>query len=196
MESALTAPIVTLEIRRMQEALYGSSARGGIPVSDTAVWQMLEALRKAEALVSFRIWLVGSRLEANEVESDVDLVLSPRMGTRPTDRQVERALWSCRHYGIEAMDPICIVDPCFRLAGPTLNVVNLPADAIVSTTKLLSPGCWRDVSEGRIRRYRLSGRFSVEFSRPAAETTYYAKLPVFIRDGVISRYLRPAVEVT
>jgi hypothetical protein len=187
-------PLLTPEIRRMQEALYGPCSRA--PVPDSEVRRMLRALRGASALAGFRLWLVGSRLEPDRVDSDVDLVLSPCPGSRPDDLEIEQALWCCRLYGIDTTDPLCIVDPCFRRAGPTLEVVELPAGAIVRTTKLLSPRRWRDVAEGCILDYRLAGRFSIEYSRLAGDTNYYEKLPVAIRDGVLVRYQRPAIEVS
>ncbi len=194
MDSVVDGVPMTLEIRRMNQILFGPRARGATAVTDTAVRQMLEKFREARELAGFRIWLVGSRLEANRETSDVDVVLSPRGPERPRDRTIEDALWFCRLYGLETMVPICVVDPCFREAGPTLEIVDLPADSIVTTTKLLSPNRQRDVLEGRIRDYRLAGHFSIEYSRRVGDTTYYSKLPLRFSDEAV-RYLRPAVEM-
>jgi hypothetical protein len=87
------------------------------------------------------------------------------------------------------------VDPCFRAGGPSLDLVALPADAILKSIRLFSPYCMREVLFGRIREYRRVSRFSIEYSRRTEDTVYYHKLPRRSFDGVLSPYLRPAVEV-
>jgi len=65
----------------------------------------------------------------------------------------------------------------------------------LQTAKLLSPRVHNLIRDGRIRRYRRFGRFSIEYWRPAGDAGFYSKLPHRDFDGSSSPYLRPAVEV-
>jgi hypothetical protein len=181
---------------RMQECLYGSVKERIAPVSDIEMWSVLRELRAANELKPFRIWLVGSRVEAGMNGSDVDLVLSPRVGFSLSDHVIERALRYCRNYGLFVANPACVLDPCFRLLGPTVALVPLSPHMIVKTVKLLSPRLTKLIVAGRIREYRrLGDGFSVEFLRQAKDTDYYRKLPKGSFDGLLTSYLRPAIEV-
>lgn len=180
----------------MQRQLYAYDRRRAPALCDAAMGSTLGRLRAAPVLQSFRLWLVGSRLEPGKELSDIDLVLSPRGDCALSDGGIEEALWHCRHFGLYAADVPCLIDPCFRVAGPTLFRVPLQPDAVLQTSKLFSPKLARLVREGRIQQYRRFGRFSIEYMRKAEETEYYAKLPTGAFDGSRASYLRPAVELT
>jgi len=175
--------------------LFGPGTRRTAPVSDAAMRRLLRALRSAPELDPFRIWLVGSRVQSGNDESDIDIVLSPQVGFSVSDDLIERALWHCRSRGLYASNPACFVDPCFRFGGPTMEVVALPPQSILRGVKLLSPKLRRDVLLGRLEVYRRVGRFSIEYSRRAGDTSYYHKLPRGSFGDLQSPYLRPAIEV-
>jgi hypothetical protein len=179
----------------MQTRLFGCGAKPKAPVPDSVMWRFLRDLRTAAALAPFRIWLIGSRVQPGNDESDTDLVLSPRVGWTLSDEIVDRGLFCCRDYGLYGANPPCAVDPCFRAAGPTLNVAALQPDTVLKSIKLFSPKLTRLVLAGRIREYRRLGNFSIEYCRRAEETNYYRKLPRRSFDGLLCPYLRPAIEV-
>jgi hypothetical protein len=192
----LTAPHLTAIALRMQRRLFGFDKKQLTPVSDADMWRILRELRAASVLKPFRLWLVGSRMHGPGNESsDVDLVLSPQGDISLSDAAIERALWYCRSFGLYTANPRCVLDPCFRPAGPGLVLVPLRPHTVVRTFKLFSPRLAKLVSEGRILRYRRVGRFSIEYLRRAKDTNYYGKLPTREFDGSVSPYLRPAVEV-
>ena len=179
----------------MQTRLFGRRPRAVAPICHADMRRVLLRVCAAPALRSFRIWLIGSRLEPGRNGADVDLLLSPREGISPDEDSIERALWYSRHYGLFQANPACVIDPCYRAAGPTLDFSALQPDALLKGIKLFSPKILEEVVAGRIRDYRRVGSFSIEYSRRAAETGYYRKLPMGSFDGRPSRYLRPAIEV-
>ncbi len=181
-------------VMRMQMQLFGPRARR-MAVSDVAIWRFLRALRSAAELDPFRIWLVGSRVEPGNLNSDVDLVLSPREGFPPADDAVERALWHCRSRGLYASSPVCVVDPCFRPGGPATAVAALHSGFLLAGVKLLSPRLLREAVSGQLEGCRPVGRFCVGYSRRAGDTNYYHKLPVGQFGGAQFPYLRPAIEI-
>jgi hypothetical protein len=95
-ELAFTTTLLTPEVVRMQMRLYGPASTRIAPVSDSALWQVLRQLRASPVLDPFRIWLVGSRLEANRDGSDADLVLAPRSGFSLSDEVIDHSLFYCR----------------------------------------------------------------------------------------------------
>jgi hypothetical protein len=179
----------------MQQRLFGPDVQGLAPVSDAGLGRVLRDLRAAAELRSFRIWLVGSRLEPGRTGSDIDLVLSPRPGTSPSEHLIEQALWYCREHGLYGATPACVIDPCFRAAGPTVGLVPLRPHATIKTVKLLSPRLADLVTRGRIRECRPVGDAAIEFVRRAQDTDYYGKLPRGDFDGSRWPYLRQAVEI-
>jgi hypothetical protein len=179
----------------MQAQLFGLSKSRMIPVPDADMWSVLRELRAASELAPFRLWLVGSRVELGNNASDIDLVLSPRVGFSLDDRSIESALWYCRHYGLCEANPQCVIDPCFRIHGPTLGIAPLRAATVLQTVKLFSPKLSLLVAAGRIKDYRRLGRFSIAYLRRAKEADYYGKLPRRQFDGFQSAYLRPAIEI-
>jgi hypothetical protein len=179
----------------MQQRLFGPNLRDLASVSDARLWRVLSDLRAASVLQCFRIWLVGSRLEPGMTGSDVDLVLSPRPGPLPSEQLVEQALWHCRDYGLYGTTPRCVIDPCFRQAGPTVALVPLRPQVRIQTVKLLSPRLADLVMQGHIREWRSVGDVALEFVRRAEETDYFAKVPRASFDGSRWPYLRPAVEI-
>jgi hypothetical protein len=180
----------------LQHRLFGPHVKRLGPVSDTDMGRVLRDLRAAPELGPFRIWLVGSRVEPEKRGSDIDLVLSPRPGTLPSDYRIEHALRYCREYGLYGASPACVIDPCFRVGGPTVGLVPLPPRVVIKTVKLFSPRLSDLVARGRIRECRRLGDISIEFVRRAADTDYYGKLPRGDFDGSRLPYLRPAIEVT
>jgi len=190
-----TPVCLSVRDREMQRRLFGPHVNLVAPVSDARMGSVLRDLRAAPELHAFQLWLVGSRVQPGRDASDIDLVLSPRSGTVPSEHGVERALWCCREYGLYRGSPACVIDPCFRLVGPTLAQVPLRPDAVIKTVKLLSPKLVHLVLRGRIRHFRRVGHLAIEFVRRAAETEYYGKLPRADFDGSRSPYLRPAIEV-
>lgn len=191
---ALRKVLTTIELG-MQRRLYGRRSKRVTAVPDSAMWRALRALRAHSNLNSFRIWLVGSRVEPGRFESDIDVILSPRAGFPLRDQTIERALWYCRNYGLYLASPRVVVDPCFRAAGPTLELSALRPHSILKSVKLLSPKLTQEVLAGRIRGYRRLGYFSIEYWRRTGDTNYYAKLPRRSFGGRQSPYLRPAIEV-
>jgi len=187
-----TAP---LELR-MQAQLFGISKEEILPISDAQMWRVFHELRACYELEQFRIWLAGSRVQPGNDDSDIDIVLSPRPGLSPDDATIERALWHCRNYGLYQANPACVIDPCFRTRGATLDLVPLQPLLILQTIKLFSPRLMRLVVSGRLQEYRRVGFFSIEYSRPAKDTDYYKKLPKRVFDGRLLAYLRPAIEIT
>jgi hypothetical protein len=186
--------LTTIELG-VHRRLFGQHAKCVTAVSDSEMWRVLLALRPNPNLDSFRIWLVGSRVDPGRFESDIDVVLSPRAGFPLSDQIIERALWYCRNYGLYVSNPPVVVDPCFRAAGPTVEFKALRSHSILKTIKLLSPKLTQEVLAGRIRKYRRLGYFSIEYCRRAGDTHYYAKLPQRSFEGSRSPYLRPAIEV-
>jgi len=186
---------VTARTLAMQQRLFGADIRRLAPVSDDGLARVLGDLRAASELQPFRIWLVGSRLEPGRTESDVDVVISPRLGSLPSDDLIEHALWCCRDHGLYAATPSCVIDPCFRVDGPTVSVVPLRSDTRIRTVKLLSPRLAELVKRGGISEYRSVGHVGLEFVRQAEDTDYFQKLPR--ADFADSRqpYLRPAMEI-
>lgn len=183
------------EVFFMQMKLYGPDTQRIAPVSDSAMWGLLRELRASHELEAFRIWLVGSRVEPGHQGSDIDLVLAPRSGFSPVDEIIEHALWYSRDYGLNRSDPACRMDAVFRAGGPSVEVSALPPDTVMKSIKLFSPCLMKDVLSGRVHEYRRLGRFSIAYSRRAADMTYYHKLPLRHFDGLLVRYLRPAIEV-
>lgn len=179
----------------MQRRLFGPDIKRLAAVSDAGMGRVLRDLRAASELQSFRVWLVGSRVQPGRSGSDVDVVLSPRAGTSPGDHLIDHALWYCREYGLYGATSTCVIDPCFRMGGPTVAVVPLRPDAMIKTVKLFSPRLARLVTRGRIREWRRSGDVSIEFVRRAGDTDYYGKLPSGDFDGSLCCYLRPAIEI-
>lgn len=179
----------------MQHRLFGPHVRDVARVADASVGRVLRELAGAPELRSLRIWLVGSRLTRGRTSSDTDIVLSPCVGTTPSDHLVERALWHCREYGLYGAVPACVIDPCYRVSGPTVAVTPLRPHTRITTVKLLSPRLVALVASGRIREYRQFGSFAIEYLRPAHETSYFRKLPRGNLDGSVFPYLRPAVEI-
>jgi len=194
-ERDLLANLLKLELFRMQVRLYGPDTRRSHPISDEALWSCLRELRAAAPLDSFRIWLVGSRLDPCRNDSDADLVLAPKADSSLSDSTIEDALWYCREYPLYRADPTCIVDPCYRASGPHLDLAALLPDEVRATVKLFSPQLLHEVLAGRIREYRCFSRFSIEYVRRAGETNYYRKLPRGNFGGRLLPYLRPALEV-
>jgi hypothetical protein len=179
----------------MQQRLFGPDMQGLAPVSDAELGRVLHDLRAAAELRSFRIWLVGSRLEPGRTGSDIDLVLSPRAGTWPSEHLIGQALWYCREYGLYGAIPACVIDPCFRVDGPTVDLVPLRPHVTIKTIKLLSPRLADLVTRGRIRESRPVGEVGIELVRRAQDTDYYGKLPLGDFDGSRWPYLRPAAEI-
>lgn len=179
----------------MQQRLFSLGAQGLAPVPDAALGRVLRDLAAASELQSFRIWLVGSRLEPGRTGSDIDLVLSPGSGTLPSEHLIARALWYCREYGLYGAIPACVIDPCFRLSGPTVALVPLRPHVKITTVKLLSPRLADLVTQGRIRECRRVGDVGIKFVRRAEETDYFGKLPRRDFNGSCWPYLRPAIEI-
>jgi hypothetical protein len=179
----------------MQQRLFGPDIQGLAPVSDAGLGRVLRDLPAASELQSFRIWLVGSRLEPGRTGSDIDLVLSPRPGTLPSEHLIEHALWYCREYGLYGATPACVIDPCFRAGGPTVALVPLRPHVRIKTVKLLSPRLADLVTRGRIPVCRRVGDVGIEFVRRAEDTDYFGKLPRGDFDGSRWPYLRPAIEI-
>ena len=183
--------LVQLDTRRR---LFGLHEQDIAPVSDAQMWRILGELRAAPVLQPFRLWLVGSRVESGKASSDVDLVLSPRVGYALSDALIERALWYCRYFGLYAAKPACVLDPCFRAGGPTLAIGPLQPDTVIKTIKLFSPKLAKLIRDGQISEYRRIGRCGIEYIRRASDTEYYRKLPSRAFDGVPLPYLRPAID--
>lgn len=179
----------------MQRRLFGARLRQAFPASDSSMWRVLVALRTNSELDCFRIWLIGSRVEPGRHNSDTDVVLSPQARFPLSDQAIERALWYCRNYGLFIANPPVVVDPCYRSEGPTLELQALRAGSTLRSVKLFSPKITREVRARRIRNYRRLGYFSIEFCRRAGDTGFYAKLPRHSFGGLLSPYLRPAIEV-
>ena len=159
------------------------------------MWRILGELRELSATEPFRIWLIGSRLEAAKQFSDIDVLLSFRPGRVANERMIESALWNCRYYGLYQAQPRCVIDACFRDEGPTIDVTPLRPDTILQTYKLYSPKIAQLAMGARISRYRLFGQFSIEYLRAASETNFYERLPRRAVDGSVWPYLRPAIEL-
>jgi hypothetical protein len=179
----------------MQERLFGVRPQRAPPLSDAAVQRVLRDLRAAPELRFFRIWLVGSRVEPGAILSDIDVVLSPRAGVSPDGHLIEYALWHCRAYGLYKSVPPCVIDPCFRHCGPTIELVPLEPQTIIRTVKLLSPWLEGLVGSARITEHNRVGEISIEFVRRAVDTEYYGKLPQGKFSGGPCAYLRPASEI-
>jgi hypothetical protein len=186
---------LTASQRDTHRRLFGPDIRRAVPASDASVHRILSRLRASPALRSFRMWLVGSRIQPGHPGSDVDLVLSPVTGFTPDEQFVADALRYCREYGLRGTKEACVIDPCFRRNGPTRHRVPLPPDAMITTVKLLSPNLVTLVRRGRIRAWRPCGDVGLQFVRRAADTGYYAKLPLGVFTGASCRYLRPAIEI-
>ena len=180
----------------MQQRLFGPELRLLGPVSDADIGRALRDLRAAAELDSFRLWLVGSRVDPGQEGSDVDVVLSPRPGAVQSVDLIEHALWHCREYGLRGTTPACVIDPCFRVRGPAVAVVPLRPHDVIKTVKLLSPRMAALATRGRLREWRRLGEISIEFLRRAEDTDYYGKLPRGDFDGSRWPYLRPAIEIT
>ena len=150
------------------------------------VQRMLGDLRAARQLKPFRIWLVGSRVQPGYQLSDVDLVLSPRIGCAPSEQLVVDALWFCREYGLHGTDVACSVDPCFRTEGPTRDVAALPPNASITTVKFMSPRLIRLVANGGIRLWRplVTSACSLCNGPPTAVTTRNCPSPTSPARGV------------
>ncbi len=179
----------------LQRRLFGFD-RNRIPaVADSAVSRILRQLRTAPDLEPFHLWLVGSRLESGKESSDIDLVLSPRTGFSMTDLLVEQALCFCRSFGLFESNPACVIDPCYRLDGPTLAIAPLSPQTVLKTCKLYSPRLAKLAESGQFLHYRRFGKIGIEYLRRAGDTNFYAKLPRREFDASPLPYLRPAVEI-
>jgi hypothetical protein len=187
--------LVSPEQLAMGRELFTVNRGAQQPLSDDDMWRSLHELRSAPELRPFRLYLVGSRVEAGHETSDVDLILSPRPGSSFSDLRIERALWHCRAYGLHQASPTCLIDPAFRREGPATQVAAFAPERILHTAKLFSPRIVALIRERRITRYRRFGRFCIEFWRPASESGFYSKLPELPGEEGC-RYLRPAIPVT
>ncbi len=191
-----SSPHFTPSRLAMHRRLFSFNTKNFAAMTDAGAWDILRALRKAPELAPFRLFLVGSRLDPGNEKSDIDLVLAPRSGSPFSDYRIERALLHCREYGLFGTNPACLIDPGFRRQGPSLRAVPLAPTTVLQTAKLFSPKLARLVSAGTIQDYRRFGRFSIEYWRRAGESGFYQKLPRQRFNGVLSPYLRPAIEVT
>ena len=180
----------------MQARLFGPHATAPCSVSDTELMDVLRTLRESSTLRGLRMWLVGSRVEPGRHASDIDLVLSGRPVTALSYPRIEDALRHCRDFGLFGAGVSCVIDPCFRVGGPTLTMTPLLPDTEVCTIKLLSPRLAALAAGGGFLRWRRVGDMSIEFVRRAADTDYYDKLPQADWAGEQLRYLRPPVEIT
>jgi hypothetical protein len=189
------ASILTPDVLGMQSRLYNLGARRRAPVADVDMMRALRRLREHPDLAPFRLWLVGSRVEPGREQSDIDVVLSPRTGGDPVDAAINAALWRCREAGLNDSDPPCVIDPCFRSEGPSLNPVPLRPGALLRSVKLISPRLVRLMQLGRLAGCRRVGHLSLAFARSASETSFYAKLPRRCFDADAEPYLRPALEI-
>jgi hypothetical protein len=190
-----TAPHLTGIELGIHQRLFDITAKQVAPVGAAEMWRILQELRNAPELERFGLFLVGSRLDPGNEASDIDLVLAPRPGSGFSDVMVERALRHCREYGLNRANPACVIDPAFRWKGPSLKLLPLPPLTVLHTAKLFSPKLARLIRQGRIRRYRRFGRFSVEYWRYAGDTGFYQKLPQQRFGGSLCAYLRPAIEL-
>lgn len=179
----------------MHQRLFGPHILGLAPVPDPDLGRVLRHVAGAAELRPFRIWLVGSRLEVGKSGSDVDVVLSPRPGTSPSEHLIEQALWYCREYGLYRAGTPCVIDPCFRSSGPTVALAPLRPHIKIVTTKLFSPRLAELVRRGRLREWRRVGESCIEFARWSEDTDYFPKLPRRNFDGACFPYLRPALEI-
>ena len=165
-------------------------------LSERELRAVLTELRAQEALEPFRIWLVGSLCDRSPSAADIDIVLSPSRAAAPSaDAEIDRALWSVRLFGLRHEAGPLPLDPTYRSEGPARTIAPLRADDVMIGIQLVSPRRMHEAMAGRLPGYRLVGRFSVEFSREAGETSYYAKLPRRTFDGQSQPYLRAASEV-
>jgi hypothetical protein len=191
------APIwgLTPRATHLHKTLFGLDKMRVVPVPDSVMAHVLVNLRGASELAKFRMWLVGSRLRAGRLQSDIDLVLSPRYDSLPSDQEIEQALWYCREFGLYGLTPPCVIDPCFRTCGPAVDVAPLLPNTIMKTIKLLSPRLMNLIMAEGLRDYRRVGDLAIEFVRLAQDTDYYKKLPKRVFAGSLSPYLRPAFEI-
>jgi hypothetical protein len=190
-----TDSTLTPRLRAMHERLFGSAVQGLAPVSDAEMARVLHDLRSAPELDSFRLWLVGSRVEPGKNSSDIDIVLSPRLAVLPGDQLVENALLYCREYGLYGGTSRCVIDAFFRAEGPTVALTPLAPTALIRSVKLYSPRVVAVLHQRRIEQWRRVGEVSIEFVRWAVDTDYYRKLPRRDFDGSHASYLRPAIEI-
>jgi hypothetical protein len=181
--------------RHMHHRLFGPDVKRVGPVSDTQMRRVLRELRATAELKPFRLWLVGSRVQPGNTGSDIDVVLSPRAGVPPDEHLIERALWHCREYGLYGANRACVIDPCFRTAGPTLHLIPLQPRVLIKTVKLFSPRLVRLLTLGRLSACRSVGEVCIEFVRTAEDTDYYRKLPRRVFGGSQCPYQRPAIEI-
>ena len=177
----------------MQRRLFSLSPTRGDRVDDSSLARTLAELRAAPELAGFRLWLVGSRLDAGMAGSDIDLVISPATDERPGHAAIEAALWRCREHGLGRA---CSIDPVFRVRGPALSLTPLRPDAVLKSVRLASPKVTALMAAGLLDECRPVGEAAVAFSRRAGDTDFYAKLPMRDFGGQSARYLRPAIEVT
>jgi hypothetical protein len=186
----------TPDVLLMQKRLFDCAVTRLYSVSYAAMWRRLRALRETPELAGFRLWLVGSRLEPEgQEESDVDLVLSPGSAGAPGDAAIDAALWFCRQHGFWGGDPPCVIDPCFRQAGPRQVLKAMEPDVPLLSVKLLSPRLLGLAQAGGLSAWRRVGRYSLEYQRPAGAASYYAKLPKGTFAAGQRPFLRPAMEV-
>jgi hypothetical protein len=191
----LKESVMTSEVLAMQIRLYGFKLDEIQPVSDILMWSVLRELRNCRPLDLFHLWLVGSRVEPKRDNSDIDVVLSPRSVALLPDEIIDNALLYCRSYCLYGSTPRCVVDPCFRVHGPSTDFAALKPDSLLKGVGLLSPYRIGELISGRLSGCRKVGRFSLEHRRRAGDANYYRKLPRAMFEGLQSAYLRPAIEV-
>jgi hypothetical protein len=186
---------VSRELRQMHQRLFPRVSADTV-IDDINTRRILRKLRAAVELSAFRLWLVGSRLQAKRASADLDLVLSPQPKALINDSLVDSALVYCRTFGLYEAEPSCLIDAAFRWHGCCVALKPLEPDSVIHTVKLLSPRILKLVADGGIESYRRVGHFSIAFGRRARDLDYFTKLPKGFFDGRPSRYLRPAIEVT
>ena len=130
-------------------------------------------------------WLVGSSVCHPSSARDFDILLSYRTPRGAPIRRVLEALWCLRSVGRAfrvRIDPFVRPNPRWIEGGP------LPPQTRLETLTLALPRLRAQIARGSLTDYRWVGKTGLWTSRRAADTNYFAKLP--LRSG--QRWLEPA----
>jgi hypothetical protein len=146
---------------------------------------------------SYSVYLIGSYIDyikgiKEKHSSDIDLYICPKKEENFNYRNIEQFLLWIKNLGLKhniSFDLICGALP------PNRHNKVIPPDLDIEFVKLFSPYLKNKVIKGKIKKYNFLGRYLIQFSVQAKDTTFFNKLPLYEEDTT-KKILRGSIELT